>query len=106
MPVTQTVVYQKPGATFSSGEEAHQDKNSLYDPAFTESIEQCHAQMLVDGILLEPTSYTWDQETQQLTVRRVIRNNAEFTAARTYDIGAIVNNSTASGWNLISSDIS
>ena len=30
MPIIQVVIYQKSGATFSSAEEAYQNKNSLY----------------------------------------------------------------------------
>jgi hypothetical protein len=105
MPVTQTVVFQKLGATFSSGEEAHQDKNSLYSAELTESIEQCHAQMVANNILLE-TSYAWDQATQQLTVQRVINSSEEFSSARTYDVPAVLVKSAESGWTFISSVVS
>lgn len=106
MLVTQTVVYQKSGATFSSGEEAHRDKNSLYDAALTEAIDQCHAEMVANNILVGPTTYTWDQETEQLTIQRVISNVSEFLAARTYNVTAITDKSAEAGWVFISSGIS
>jgi hypothetical protein len=106
MPVTQTVVYQKSGATFSSGLEAHQDKNSLYDAELTESIDQCHAIMAANNVLIGPTIYTWDQETQQLTIQRTISNGPEFLAARTYNVTAVTDKSTQAGWVFISGSIS
>jgi hypothetical protein len=105
MPVTQTVIYQKSGATFSSGLEAHQDKNSLYSAELKESIEQCHAQLLANNILLGPDTYTWDQATEQLTIQRVVSDGLEFGISRTYDINAITTKSAEAGWLFISSGV-
>lgn len=102
MPVTQVVVYQKSGATFSSAEEAYQDKNSLYSAELTESIEQCHAEMVANNILLGPTTYAWDQATEQLTIQRTISDLEAFQAARTYDVAAVTDNSAQAGWIFIS----
>lgn len=106
MPVTQTVVYQKSGATFSSGLEAYQDKNSLYSAELTESINQCHAEMLTNNILLGPTTYAWDQATEQLTIQRAISDLEAFQVARTYDVTAVTDKSVQAGWVFISIGIS
>lgn len=106
MPVTHTAVYQKSGATFSSGLEAHQDKNSLYSAELKESINQCHAQLLADGILIGEDTYTWDQATERLTIQRVVSGGPEFAFARTYDLNAITDKSAEAGWLFISSGVS
>lgn len=104
MPIIQVVIYQKSGATFSSAEEAYQNKNSLYSTELTESIDQCHAQMLTDNILLEPTSYAWDQEAKRLTIRRVLSNVESFESARTYDLDLASEKVIAAGWEFISAE--
>jgi hypothetical protein len=106
MPVTHTAVYQKLGATFSSGLEAYQDKNSLYSAELQESINQCHAQLLANNILLGPDTYTWDQATGQLTVQRVVSSGLEFAVSRTYDLIEITDKSAEAGWLFMSSGVS
>jgi hypothetical protein len=104
MPVTQVVVYQKPGSSFSSGLEAYQDKNSLYSAELNAAIDQCQTQMLADNILLEAPVFSWDQATERLTVQRVVSSPEEFGGARTFDIELAVAKSAEAGWELISVD--
>lgn len=106
MPVTHTAVYQKSGATFSSGLEAHQDKNSLYSAELKEAINQCHTQLLANGILLGPDTYTWDQATEKLTIQREVSSGYDFAVSRTYDLNEITGKSAEAGWLFISSGLS
>jgi hypothetical protein len=106
MFVTQVVIYQKPGSSFSSGLEAYQNKNSLYSAELNAAIDQCQTQMLADKILLEPPAFSWDQATERLTVQRVISDREEFFAARTFDVAIVEAAAAEAGWQLISVDFS
>ena len=106
MPVTQVVIYQKPGGSFSSGLEAYQNKNSLYSTELNAAIDQCQTQMLADKILLEPPAFSWDQATEKLTVQRVISGVEEFLAARTFSTADVEASAAEAGWQLVSVEFS
>ena len=98
---TQVVTWQKLGATFASGTDAHQNKNSLYTAELTTSIDQCHLQMIAEGIL-GSTTYGWNQETQTLTIERVLSDIDIFKNDRTYSGELILEQSQAAGWTFVS----
>jgi len=98
MSATQVVTYQKPGATFSSGEEAYQNKNAFYSAELTASIDQYFSQMMTDGILLGPTSYSWNQATETLTVQREVSDLELFNNSRTYDVELALSKAVEAGW--------
>ena len=102
MSTTMIVQYTKPGATYASGTEAHDDKISLYGAELNASISDCYAKMLTDGVLLEPVSYTWDQATEMLTVVKVVTSVEAYYAAVTFNVAAVLAASTAAGWTLVS----
>jgi len=103
MSVNNNVVYTKDGATFASGAEAYADKNSLYSPELQSAVSDCYAQMLTDGILLEPVSQNWDQATYTLTVIKVVTSVEAYKAAITFNIAETVVDAAAAGWTYIRS---
>ena len=98
--VNDSAIYSKVGATFATGEEAYQDKNSLYPPELTARVNACYAQMLADGVLLQPISYTWDQATFTLTINKIVTSNEAYGAALTFDTASCVTFSQGAGWTL------
>jgi len=106
MPVTQVVIYQKSGGSFSSGLEAYQNKNSLYSAELNAAVDQCQAQMLADNVLLEPPVFSWDQATEQLTIQRVISDREEFISARTFNVALVESAAAEAGWQLVSVNFS
>lgn len=102
MSTIMTVQYTKPGATFASGEEAHDDKISLYGAELNASITDCYAKMVADGVLLEPVSYAWDQGTELFTVTKVVSTAEAYKTAETFDVDALLVASLSGGWSLVS----
>jgi len=101
MSVYANAKYVKGGAIFASGAEAYADKNSLYSPEFAEQVDACYAQMLEDGVLLEPISYTWDQETFTLTIVKHVSLLEAYIAALTFNPGEGTEYSLNNGWEYI-----
>lgn len=90
--------YTKIGATFASGAEAYADKNSLYGPTLTDSVQMCYDNMLTNGVLLEPISPTWDQSTQILTVHKMVTSAAAYDASITFNGEECISKSALAGW--------
>jgi hypothetical protein len=101
MSILRITRYTKPGATFANGNEAHADKNSLYTPELQESVDNCYATMLANGVLLEPLSFDWDQETSTLSVNKLVSSQADYLAAITFDAVAVVEAAADAGWTII-----
>ena len=100
MSVNHNAVYTKNGATFASGDEAYANKNSLYSPELQASVNACYAQMLADGILLEPISKIWNQDTFQLTIVKVVSLIKNYNAAINFDVIATIEAAQQTGWTL------
>lgn len=94
-------VYIKEGAVFSSGEEAYADKNSSYPPEFMQTVNDCYSQMLASGVLIEPISYTWEQDTFTLTVVKHISKLDEYLNALTFNPAEATFQSKQAGWIFI-----
>ena len=103
MSVTNNAVYSKDGAVFATAEDAWADKNSLYSPALTQSVNDCYAQMLLDGVLLQPVYPTWDQATFQLTIVKVVSSVEAYNAAVTFNKAEVVADAVAAGWTYVGS---
>jgi hypothetical protein len=101
MSVTIKSTYQKVGATFANGVEAHNDKNSLFSSETRSVVEACYANMLANGILLEPVSYSWNQETSILEIVKVVSSPEEYAAAVTFNGPAVIQAATDAGWVFI-----
>lgn len=71
-------VFRKPGAVFASAEEAAADKNRFYPPELVAQARDMFTDMLLNKVLLEPISHTWDQATQTLTVIKKVSSKAEY----------------------------
>lgn len=103
MSVTNNAVYSKDGAVFATAQEAWDDKNSLYSPELKASVDDCYAQMLLDGVLLEPVYPLWDQATFQLTIVKVVSSVAAYNAAVTFNKAEVVADAVAAGWTYVGS---
>jgi hypothetical protein len=101
MSITIKDTYQKLGAVFADGAAAQADKNSLFSAELLESVENSYATMLDTGVLLEPVSYVWNQETQILEITKVVSSIEEYTAAKTFDGPTVINLGSLAGWTYI-----
>ena len=101
MSENQNANYTKNGATFANATEAYADKNSLYGPELTQQVDNCYAQMLTDGVLLEPVGHEWDQATYTLTVVRLVSSAADYGNALTFDPAVCTSASQSAGWTFI-----
>ena len=95
-----SINWVKAGATFADADEAHANKNAGYPAALTASVDACFATMVTNGILLEPISRSWIQETHTLSVRRIATTQDAFDAAITFDGDETVRLAQEAGWTL------
>lgn len=79
--IYHNAILRKPGAVFANADEANADRLSKYSPALLEAVDSMYADMLARGILLEPVSHEWDQETQTLTVVKKVSSKAAYREA-------------------------
>jgi len=100
MSVNNNAVYLKNGATFATGDDAYANKNSLYSPELQTSVDNCYAQMLADGILLEPVNPTWNQATFTLTIVKIVSSVQAYNNAITFNVLETVTDAEAAGWTL------
>lgn len=98
-----TSIYTKPGATFSNGDEAYANKNSLYGPELTVAVDAGNAKLLADGVLLEPIAYTWDQATSTLTMYKTVVSQEAYDSAvaSAFDVNLAVTRSAEAGWTIV-----
>ena len=102
MSLTLHAVYTKNDTVFATAQEAWANKNSLCSPELQQSIDSCFAQLLSDGLLLEPVSATWDQATSELTIVKVVSSSVEaYDAAITFDTTQLLAASSNAGWTLV-----
>lgn len=101
--MSQTYIssYTKPDVTFANGFQAYLDKNSLYGPELTESVESCYNNMQTAGILLEPVTPVWDQENHILNVVKKVTSVEAYQAALTFDEETAARRSYDAGWTYL-----
>lgn len=94
--------YKKEGATFSSGAEAYQDKNSLYPAELTANLTTFLTEAINQGIMVEMPTFEWDQPTHTLSVIRKTEDPdglLEYVInGGTWDDPAFVKYSADAGW--------
>lgn len=94
--------YKKDGATFNSGLEAYQDKNSLYPPELTASLQHFLEVAIGQGWLEGMPTYEWDQDTHTLSVVRLTQDPDQLLnfviSQGTWNDPAFVQASEAAGW--------
>ena len=95
-----SINWVKVGATFADADLAHANKNAGFPAALSASIDACFAAMVTNGVLLEPISRAWHQETYTLSVRRIVTTDQAFAEAITYDTDETVRLSLEAGWIL------
>ena len=105
MPQLIKAQYEKFGATFASGTEAHDDKNSLYTPEFSASVNDCYSNMLTNGILLEAVYSTWDQETFTVSVCKNVISEEAYNENRTFDGSTAVAFAQEAGWTWLGNTV-
>jgi hypothetical protein len=101
MSVNYNSVYRKPGATFADGNEAKLNKNGMFPPELTQACDECFATMLANGVLLEPVSYVWDQDTYTLTVVKLVSSIAAYQAAVTFNGTQCMTLAAQVGWECV-----
>jgi uncharacterized protein CbrC (UPF0167 family) len=101
MPQLIKAQYEKFGATFATGDEAHADKNSLFTPEFTASVNDSYSNMLAEGILLEPVYATWDQETFVLSVCKDVISAEAYKENVAFDGPTAVDFAEEAGWTFL-----
>jgi hypothetical protein len=102
--VTSVVVYKKQGATFASSTEARADLVASWGD-LADAINQANDSMVTAGVLLNSSvDAIWDQATQTLQTRRVIRDIESFDAGRTYDKQSVAQRAAEAGWEFVSQD--
>jgi hypothetical protein len=99
--ITISSIYTKEGATFTSGEEAYANKNSLYGPELTAAVDACYAQMLADGVFVSPIALVWDQATSTLTITKTVTSLEDYNAALTFDISVGITRGQEAGWTSV-----
>jgi len=105
MAVKLVVKYKKEGAVFANTAEAVASKDSKYSPELLEGAISCLAKMVADGIMLKPTTPSWDQSTYTLTLEREIVSFAEYQDAITFSIADTVAAAEEAGWMFVGSDV-
>jgi hypothetical protein len=101
MSYNKSARYTKVGATFASGAEAYADKNSLVTAEGTGLVEATYARMLAEGVLLEPVSYSWDQATYTLTVRKIVTSDQAYNDTLGFDSALMIQRGEEAGWTLV-----
>jgi hypothetical protein len=98
------VEYEKNNAIFADGIQAYTDKNSLYSAELALSVTESNDAALAEGVLLEPISYDWAQETFTLYINKHVTSDQEYDAIRVsygYSSEAALAADSAAGWTYL-----
>jgi hypothetical protein len=90
--------YTKTGAVFATGQEAYDNKNSLYPTELTDSVHASNDAQLANGILTQPLDLVWDAGTFTLKVEKHVYDTTAYYETRTFDGSACVSYSNTAGW--------
>jgi len=102
---TLTAKWSKPEAVFANGYDARADKAQLWTAEFTQSVDDNDAELLVQGILSQPTEFLWDQATHVLRVVRYAPSIETYLDNRTWDPVTAQTLSEQAGWTWLGSEI-
>lgn len=95
---TRIVRFSKPGAVYSSDELAINAIYSNFPQELVQSILDNDTHLLASGILLEPTSRSWDQDTETLTIIRKVSSHYEYIQNRTWSPSEVLKYLDQGGW--------
>lgn len=103
MTTLLSTIYTKDGAEFQTGQEAFDNKLSLYPPTLIQQAGDFTQAMLAQGILLQPVEYIWDRLIFTLTVERLVTNGTEYESLRdaSVNVEQFDYYSSLAGWTLI-----
>lgn len=96
-----TVQFKKPGATFVFGLDANADRVAGVPAAILEEYHAIDDSLISQGVIESPETYSWDQETQILTVTRDINDVEKYLAAKVDIAPKIYEAGVANGWTRI-----
>jgi hypothetical protein len=92
------VQYEKIDAVFTSGDQAHADKNSMFTPELQESCDTSNNNALAQGILIEPIYNVWVQDTFTLDVCKLVDSVEDYEAAKTFSSTDAIEAAELAGW--------
>jgi hypothetical protein len=109
MAVNLVAKFTKPGAVFSSAEEAQIDRKSLFSDDLKARMARSYAALTESGIILAGPTITWDQDTFTLTIVRTVTDNEEYANFYANTGGTVRDEidlaSTDAGWWRISFEV-
>jgi hypothetical protein len=91
-------IYTNTGAVFATGQEAYNNKNSLYPVELTDSVHASNDAQLANGVLQQPIDLIWDAGTFTLKVEKHVSDTNAYYETRTFDGSACVYYSETAGW--------
>jgi hypothetical protein len=109
MAVNLVAKFTKPGAVFSSAEEAQIDRKSLFSDDLKARMSSSYAALTESNIIIAGPTITWDQDTFMLTIVRTVTDNEEY--ANFYStVGGTVRDeieqaSSGAGWTRVSFEV-
>jgi hypothetical protein len=109
MAVNLVAKFTKPGAVFSSAEEAQADRKSLFSDDLKARMSTSYTALTESNIIIAGPTISWDQDTFTLTIVRTVTNNEDY--ANLYGItGGTVRDeieqaSSEAGWSRISFEV-
>lgn len=102
MGVYYNAVYTKTGAVFADGNAAQADKSQFFSSELQYAVDNCFATMLANGVLLEPITHVWDQDTFSLTTVKHVSSAADYSAALTFNTQQVKDAAVQAGWTFVS----
>lgn len=90
--------FEKVGAIFEDAQQAINNRNSLIPAETQQNINDCHDDLLVQGILLVPVFFEWDQDTFIVCACKLVSSVDAYMEARTFDPAPVVAEIEAAGW--------
>ena len=98
MPQLSTLIWGKPGATFSNAEEAYSDRTSLVPPDIMQSYKDFNQTMMDEGILLQPPTLAWKQADSILSIGKMVTDIGIFQARKNDTVVPLSDYARAAGW--------
>lgn len=95
---TVRIKYQKQGATFADGYAARADKNQFFPPGLAQSVDDNDALLLLEGVILAPVEYIWDQATFTLTRQVEVTSLVDYQSRQAYDKQSAKQHAEEAGW--------
>jgi hypothetical protein len=109
MAVNLVAKFTKPGAVFSSADEAQIDRKSLFSDDLKYRMAGSYTALTESSIIIAGPIISWDQDTFTLTIVRTVTDNEAYVNAYN-DIGGTVRDeieqaSSRAGWTRVSFEV-